>query len=369
MKPLRLSKLSLTNFKNYQSCQLQFNHQLNFFVGANGAGKTNLLDAIHYLSFCKSYFNRSDRYNILNERTFFRLEAEFEVAGLLEAVIAKIVKGKKKEISRNDLVYTKIADHIGLLPLVMIAPDDVQLIKEGSEERRRLLDSTICQLNPLYLQNLMRYNKLLQQRNAALKKFGEIGQTDHALLDIYDKQIAPLGTFIHQTRQEQLQYLASHLQTFYAAISQQKESIQCQYQSTLNEGDFLTQLSSARRKDCLLQRTTQGIHKDDLLFQINDYPLKKYGSQGQQKSFLLAIKLAIYQVIKNQKQQFPILLLDDIFDKLDGERLEQLVRLIIGENFGQVFISDTQLERMTSIFDKFVSDYKVFMIEDGQVLR
>lgn len=364
---MHLKSLTLTNFKNYAGSQLRFSPKLNFFVGQNGAGKTNLLDAIYYLSFCKSYFHASDRYNIRHEADFLRLDARFELREEEERIVVKMGKGKKKEISRNDLVYARFSEHIGVLPVIMIAPDDVFLIKGPSEDRRKIINATISQLDQSYLQVLIRYNKLLQQRNATLKQFQEQRRFDANLLNTYDSQMAPLGTQIFEQRKQFIAELNPLLQHYYATISEGKEEVACQYRSGLHEHKFADILAAKQQHDRLLQRTTEGPHRDDLIFTIRGLPLKKYGSQGQQKSYLLALKLALYQLIKTKVQVSPILLLDDLFDKLDAHRVEQLVALITSEAFGQVFISDTHLERMTHIFDKFVKNYQVLVIENGTV--
>ncbi|MGB1207287.1 MAG: DNA replication/repair protein RecF [Chitinophagales bacterium] len=361
-----IQKIKIVNFKNYEQASLRFSPKLNVVVGSNGTGKTNLLDAIYYMCFCKSYFNASDNLNIRHNTYFFRIESVFVLNEKEESVVAKVGQGRKKEMRHNQIVYKKLSEHIGLLPLVMIAPDDVSLIKNASEERRKLIDSTLCQLDSTYLANLIQYNKLLKQRNATLKSFVEKRFFNATLLQTYDERLIPLGKFIHFKRKEFVENLMPILQVFYKILSQGKEKVACIYKSHLNEKEFGEILKANLMQDKQVQRTTQGIHRDDLLFSIDGYRLKKFGSQGQQKSFLLALKLAIYRYIQQKKQQKPILLLDDIFDKLDLQRIEQLISIVTKEDFGQVFISDTQLKRIKIIFDKLSLSYCVFEIKDSQ---
>jgi len=362
---LYLQQLHIINYKNYQEARLSFSPKLNLVVGPNGSGKTNLLDAIYYMCFCKSYFNSSDSHNIRHKASFFRIESLFLRQNVEEKIIAKVAQRRKKEISCNDAVYKKFSEHIGLLPLVIIAPDDVGLVKGGSEERRKLIDTTLSQFNKTYLQQLIQYNKILQQRNTLLKQFAESHTFNSTLLHTYNEQLAPLGTYIHGQRKQFVQQLLPLLQRYYAHISGGKEIINCRYKSPLNEQVFTQLLLQSEATDRQLQRTHTGTHRDDLVFFINEYPLKKFGSQGQQKSFLIALKLAIYTLIQQQKNRPPILLLDDIFDKLDYQRITQLIETVIGNNFGQVFISDTQLDRLQRILEPFKTKYKVFDVSDS----
>ncbi len=364
-----LKELHIANFKNYSQSKIRFDAKLNLAVGHNGAGKTNLLDSIYYLCCCKSYFSSSDLQNIRHEQNYFRLDGVFEILQTAESehITAKIATHRKKTILRNDLAYKKLSEHIGLLPLVFVAPDDLQLIKGSSEGRRKLMNGTLSQLDQAYLQSLIRYNKVLQQRNTLLKQFQERRYFNQTLLETYNEQLIPLGTRIHQSRTTQTQTLLPLLQQYYERISSGKEQVNCQYKSVLNEQTLEELLRTNLQQDRYAQRTTQGIHRDDWLFEINGYPLKKYGSQGQQKSFLIALKLAIYQLIRQHKQIRPILLLDDIFDKLDASRTTQLLQTVMGEHFGQIFISDTQLDRMRQIFDNFEIQPKIFQIVDGTI--
>lgn len=364
---MHLQTLQLTNFKNYQQQKLEFVAKLNLLAGKNGSGKTNLLDAIYYMCFCKSYFNSSDALNIRHEQHFFRLVGGFMVKGNCEEVVGKIGMGRRKEFLRNEVRYSKLSDHIGLFPLVMIAPDDIHLVKGDSQSRRKLLDSAISQLDSPYLKTLILYNKVLFQRNAWLKKFAEKGYFNPSLIATYTEQLIPLANRVHRRRKRFVEILLPVLQHFYEKISGGKEQVTCDYESALNDSDYAFILEKKIAQDRAAQRTTEGIHRDDIVFMINGYPLKKFGSQGQQKSFLIALKLAIYQILNDKKERTPILLLDDIFDKLDEERTMQLVHVVTGNDFGQVFISDTQLHRMRVIFETLALPFKAFEIDNGVV--
>ncbi len=362
---MQLQNLHIVNYKNYAQCTLHFSPAINFIVGQNGSGKTNLLDAVHYLCFCRSYFAATDTLNIRHNQGFFRLDGNFITHNGNEKIVAKIANSRKKEISRNNVPYKKLSEHIGLLPLVMIAPDDVDLIKGGSEDRRKLIDSTLSQFDSLYLQCLIKYNKLLLQRNSLLKRFYEQQRFDSNLLLTYDEQLAPLGQQIYEKRQIFQAKINPLLQQYYAQISEAKETVSCLYESPVQQTAMTQLLQQNRQADRYAQRTTQGIHRDNLVFQIKGYPLKKMGSQGQQKSYLIALKFALYHLLQQHKQQSPILLLDDIFDRLDDNRICQIIKMVSQQPFGQVFISDTHQERVQSIFDKFAIAYKIFHISEG----
>lgn len=363
-----LDRLALTNYKNYEQAAFRFSPQFNAIVGENGAGKTNLLDAIYYLCFCKSYFNASDSNNIRHEQAFFRLDAQFSLSETQENIVAKVAKARKKEFLRNGVPYQKLSEHIGLLPAVMIAPNDTDLIKFGSDNRRKLLDTTLCQLDKIYLKQLIIYNKILQQRNALLKKFAETRRFNTTLLATYNQQLVPAAHYIVAQRKALTDNITDNLQAFYQIISGGKEEVACTYVSALLNNDFSALLTQNLKHDRQLQRTTQGTHRDDWQFTIKSYPLKKFGSQGQQKSFLIALKLAIYQYIQAKKQLSPILLLDDIFAKLDWNRLNQLIALICTHKFGQVFLSDTQHDRIKLVLSKHTQQYELFTIADGHLV-
>ena len=365
MKKLELQRIKITNFKNYPLEELELDAKLNCFVGNNGMGKTNLLDAIHYLCIGKSKFQPSDRLLMLHDTDFFRLESHFLVGEVEEKIVAKISKRKKKVFERNDVAYQKLSQHIGHFPIVFIAPDDIYLVREGSEERRKFLDNILSQLYFPYLQALIQYKAILKQRNALLKQWKESPNSE--LLQIYSDQLIDPANVIHQYRKEFIQSFLPLLQEQYGQISNQQESIALVYQSGLNEGTLEELLQRAREKDIILQRTTVGIHKDELKFMIQDHPIKQFGSQGQVKSFLLALKLSEYQILKQKKKIIPILVLDDIFDKLDEKRISHLIQIIGKEDFGQIFISDTHQNRLQNIVEKIGLTVKNFEIVDGSV--
>ena len=361
-----LQKIKLTNFKNYESESLAFSDQLNAFVGLNGMGKTNLLDAIYYLCMCKSHFRLNDRSLALHGFDFFRLEAQILRKAKKEKIVAKVQPGHKKVFEQNDVAYAKIAEHIGLLPVVMISPDDTQLATEGSEARRRFLDNTLSQIDAKYLQSLMAYNKVLRQRNVALKQMAFAKQFDASLIQTYNQQLAPNAAIIFGKRKSFLQTFELLFEKYYKRISGGAEQVKFKYRSHLEGNDFLKLLQENADKDRMLQRTTVGIHKDDLVFKVNNYALKNFGSQGQLKSFILALKLAQYEILRQEKGLNPILLLDDIFDKLDLQRIRFLLELLIENNFGQIFLTDTQKERVNNIVSEMNIPFKLFEIELGK---
>ncbi|MDZ7877559.1 MAG: DNA replication and repair protein RecF [Saprospiraceae bacterium] len=471
---LHLDTIKLTNFKNYESANLTFSPQLNAFVGLNGTGKTNLLDAIYYACMCKSYFLPLDADVILRGADFLRVDALFQKNGKRERIVAKTQAKKRKIFERNDVAYSALSDHIGLLPVVMIAPDDTDLIKEGSEERRRFVDNALSQLDNLYLRHLMFYNKIVEQRNAALKKWGEnSGYTEGVqsnwlqLIETYDSQLVPSAQYIFEKRQEFVADFEPIFNFFYKKISDERETVSIVYESQLLKENLTDILLRNREKDRYLQRTSAGIHKDNLGFAMNEKPLRKFGSQGQLKSFVISLKLAQYHILrtknsaiktsnsleinaKNEPQyqtdlalrnnldlnsslelediiesnqpinsdielennvrlaldltlnnelnahnelelrteldiekelkwtdkvslnfveleNKPLLLLDDIFDKLDAQRVQNLLQLIVSQQFGQIFITDTHIERIEKLGRDLRIDFKKFEINNGVV--
>ncbi len=362
-----LKKLSVLNFKNYEEAKLELSSQINCFLGPNGGGKTNLLDAIFYLAFCKSFFNPSDSQLIKYDQGFFVVEGEFEKKGEMEKIYCGLKKGQKKQFKRNKKQYEKLAEHIGLVPLVMISPSDSDLINEGSDIRRRFLDLIISQYDRKYLNELILYNRALSQRNRLLKKFMETRRFDEASLELWDEHLIKHGTPIHEARREFIEKFLPLFQKNYEFISQQKEKVELLYQSQLDEGNFSNILKEKREKDRRMTYSTVGVHKDDLQFNIEGMPLKKFGSQGQQKTFLLALKLAQAEFLKEEKQIPPILLLDDIYDKLDENRVSRLMEIVRRDWFGQVFISDTHLDRLPKLFDQLKTEYKAFSVNKGEV--
>ena len=359
---MHLKQLSLVNYKNFESREFEFDNKINCFVGNNGIGKTNILDAIYHLALGKSYFNPIASQNITHGKDFFLLEGSFEKNGRGEKIVCSLKKGGKRMIKRNGKVYDRLSDHIGLLPLVMISPSDRDLILEGSETRRKFMDGVISQSSPEYLRNLIRYNKVLAQRNSLLKFFALNNTFDSDTLSVYDEQLQLLGTLIFQERILFLEAFVPLFREQYQAISGGNELVNLRYQSTLQDGELLEQLRSNINRDRALQYTSVGIHKDDLRFEISDHPIKKFGSQGQQKSFLISLKFAQFQLIKKQEKTNPILLLDDIFDKLDENRVAHIITLVEDENFGQIFLSDTHPERTENVVRAIHQSYKIFKL-------
>lgn len=340
-----------------------FHKKLNCIVGPNGIGKTNLLDALHYLCLTKSYFSNSDGQNIRNGADFFRIDGTVEQLDKSDNIVYKLQLGKRKEVMLNDTPYTKVAHHIGKFPAIMITPDDNQLILGGSEERRKFVDGTISQVSADYLEWLITYNKILVQRNAALKTFAETGKTDFALVETYDESLADLGVRIFEVRKKSLADLAVFFNKVYPVISLNREVAAFDYVSQMKNGDYKLLLKQGLKRDIILQRTDVGIHKDDIEFLLSDTKLKKFASQGQQKSFIIALKLAQYHFIFSAKKNKPILLIDDIFDKLDIERSRQLLQIILGDEYGQVFITDTDSDKINSLLSEENPDYKLIKFE------
>jgi len=363
---VHLQQLKLTHFKNYERAELRFSPHLNCFVGLNGMGKTNLLDAVYYLCMTKSYFATTERNVMQHEANFFRLEGVFERLDKQEKIVAKVIPGKRKEVERNGVAYNKLSEHIGLLPVVIIAPHDTHIVLEGSEARRNFVDNTLSQLDEAYLQQLIVYNKVLNLRNATLKQFAENHTFNAELLQAYDQQLIPPGEVIHAKRAEFLLEFKPLFLNYYALLSGSQEEVDYDYVSKLNDADFSDLLAEAREKDRILQRSTVGIHKDEVQFLIDEQQVKRFASQGQLKSFVLALKLAQYDILKAHKQVHPILLLDDIFDKLDNRRVKHLLKLLIEHDFGQVFITDTDTFRVENIIKNFGADFAKFTIEKGR---
>jgi DNA replication and repair protein RecF len=362
-----LKKLSLTNFKNYDQAELEFSPKINCIVGNNGVGKTNILDAIHYLSLTKSFFNNIDSISIRHGEDYFIINGTFVREGEDDQIYCAFQKQKPKVLKKNGKEYEKLSDHVGKFPVVMISPADNALISEGSEERRKFLNKIISQYNPEYLDSVLKYNKALQQRNRLLKDFRSTGKFESEDLSIWDSQLVKYGTYVYREREILVQELIPVFQERYSMISSEKERVRLSYQSHLSEGDFGSALANSIDKDRFLEYTTVGIHKDDLLFDMNDFSVKSLGSQGQQKSFLVALKLAKFDYIKRKSGYSPILLLDDIFDKFDAERVEQIIRLVGNRRFGQIFITDTHQSRLHEILSSHKTDYRLFRINNNAV--
>lgn len=365
---LHLQSLRLYNFKNYAAARFEFSPQINCFVGLNGSGKTNVLDAIYYLCFTKSYFQLQDQLNILHNESEMSLSGLFVKNSSEENIQLIIQKGSKKKLKINNTLYNKLSEHIGSYPLVIIAPNDIYLIHEGSEERRKFMDSFISQFDKEYLFQLIQYNKALEQRNALLKSFFEQNYFDNSLLAIYDDKLVESGTYIFSKRKEFLAQFEPLFLHFYKLISREAEVIGLKYESQLHEKPIKELLQENIHLDKAGQRTGKGIHKDDFIFEINNYPLKKMGSQGQQKSFIIALKLAQYDYLKNQTGTKPLLLLDDIFEKLDNNRLQIILNMIAQDNFGQIFISDTDKQRLENMLQGLQTSIQYFEINKGLVV-
>lgn len=362
-----LKNITLLNFKNYSSAELSFSKTVNAFVGNNGAGKTNLLDAIHYLCLCKSYFNPIDSQQIKASEDLFLIQGDFDRKEKNEKITCGLKRNQKKQFKRNKKEYDKLANHIGLFPLVMISPYDVNLIMDGSEERRRFIDNVISQTDTEYLDELIVYNKHLLNRNALLKQVAATRKLDVALLEIMDEQLIQSGNKIFAKRKQFLLDFIPLFNKHYDYITDHAEPVALSYQSQLNEETFDKLLTQSIEKDRILERTTTGIHKDELLFTIHDMPLKKFGSQGQQKSFLIALKLAQYSYLQKFKGFKPLLLLDDIFDKLDNLRIHKLMDMVSHHDFGQIFITDTGKERVLSVFNEIKVEVTLFEVANGVV--
>lgn len=362
---MHLENIKLTNFKNYEWQEITCSPNINCFLGLNGMGKTNLLDAVYYACMTKSHTNVSDVNVVRHDADFFRIEAYFKADDKIDKVVAKVVPRKSKIFERNDVPYARLSEHIGTFPVVIIAPNDTNIINDGSEIRRRLIDNTLSQIDHNYLDSLILYNKILQQRNAALKQFAEQRSFNASLLEVYNLQLIEPGKLIAEKRRAFAESFRAVLQEMYDAISGQRETVDCQYESKLLETAFDTLLAEAAEKDRVLQRTTVGIHKDDLALTIDGYPAKQFASQGQLKSLALSLKLAQYEVLRREKKMRPLLLLDDIFDKLDKNRVRQLLELLLKQSFGQIFITDTDEQRVREILQKLNTSYHIYLIETG----
>jgi len=362
-----LKKLALTNFKNYELNELEFSPKINCFVGNNGVGKTNILDAIHYLSITKSFFNNIDSISIRHGEDYFIVQGAFVRNGEEDQIYCAFQKQKKKLFKINGKEYEKLSDHVGRYPVVMISPADSSLISEGSEERRRFLNKIISQYSAEYLDSVLRYGKALQQRNKLLKDFKSSADFDNEVLSIWDAQLVRYGEIIFRERDILVKELVPVFRDYYSMIASGKEMVKLAYRSHLLEEDFAESLMKSVSKDRYLEYTTVGIHKDDLLLEMNDFAVKALGSQGQQKSYLVALKLAKFDYIKRKAGFSPILLLDDIFDKFDADRVEQIIKLVGNHRFGQIFITDTLQSRLQEILTSHKIDYKLFKIAGNGV--
>ncbi|NPA37225.1 MAG: DNA replication/repair protein RecF [Chlorobi bacterium] len=362
---MHLKHINLVNFKNISQASLDLSPGINCFVGENGSGKTNMLDAIYYLSFCKSYFNPVDSQNIKHDEAFFVIQGEYELRGEKEEIYCGLKRNQKKQFKRNKKEYTKLSEHIGLLPLVIISPSDEQLITEGSEQRRKYIDSVISQYDRVYLDRVIRYNRVILQRNTLLKQIREKGNGE-SMLDVWDIQLNELGRKIYEQRKDFINELEPVYNKFQNYISGGKESVTLKYRSHMNDGDYTEQLLGSRQKDIILGYTTKGIHKDDIDMQIEGFPIKKVASQGQKKTFLIALKLAQFEFLAKHSGVKPVLLLDDIFDKLDDLRGGKLIDLVAEKHFKQIFITDTRLEHLDNLLKRVDKDSKIIKVVKGE---
>lgn len=353
---MRFTKISITGYKNYQSRTFDFTERIIGICGMNGKGKTNLLDAINYLCFTKSYFSKTDALNIHFGDEGFRLEGELDNEnghGNSQKIVCIYRAAQRKEFYLDDVAYEKFSHHIGKFPCVIIAPDDIGMITGGSEERRKFIDTLLSQLDAEYLQQLITYNKVLAQRNSFLKGEAQKSRFDFALLETFDQQFIVPGNYVHQVRKKFSKELFQLIQEFYKNISGNNEVVSIEYNSMLNENRFEELLIASRQKDRLTQRTNAGTHKDDLVFLLHENIFKAIASQGQRKSLLFACKLAEFEILKKEKKFPPVLLLDDVFEKLDEHRIENLLKYVCRENSGQVFITDTHAERLQVSLSQF----------------
>lgn len=362
-----LRNLSILNFKNYDEASLEFLPEVNVLAGYNGSGKTNILDAIHYLSLCKSYFNPIDSQQIKLGTDWFMVQGNFEKDEIEYSIACSLKRNQKKVFKKDKKEYSRLADHIGLFPLVMISPADSSIVMEGSEERRKFMDNVISQTDASYLDSLIAYNRSLLQRNTVLKQVGRSGSLDLHLLEVLDMQLVEYGQLIYEKRKAFIAQFLPEFERHYSFLTEGAEQVNLSYDSQLHVADFSKLLSANYDRDRILERTSVGIHKDDLIFTIHDqFQLKKFGSQGQQKSFLIALKLAQYTYFRNIKGFKPLLLLDDIFDKLDDRRVRKLMEMVSNEEFGQLFITDTDAQRIQEIFKGISTNIRYFAIHQGK---
>lgn len=362
-----LNRLSILNYKNIREATIALSPKLNCFIGSNGVGKTNVLDAVYYLSFCRSAFNPIDAQVITHEQDFFVLEGNYTTdAGEEENIYCGMKRGTKKHFKRNQKEYRRLSRHIGLIPLVFVSPSDSALIEGASDERRRLLDLVISQYDHAYIEALAAYNKALQQRNALLKQDDE---PDTALMDIWEEQMAVNGETIYQKRDAFIAQLVPVFQDIYDRISNKHETVSLDYVSHGRRGPLLDTIRRDRHKDRAVGYSLHGIHRDDLEMLLGGYPMKREGSQGQHKTFALALKLAQFEFLRRTSDSTPLLLLDDIFDKLDANRVEQIVQLVGGESFGQIFITDTNRDHLDRILAGGDFDYRLFAVDGGEIER
>lgn len=366
-----LKKLSILNYKNIREATLELSPKMNCFIGQNGVGKTNVLDAVYYLSFCRSATNSVDSMVIRHDEPYFVLEGEYEDERLKMkdeglSVSVGMKRGTKKHFKRNKKEYKRLSEHIGLIPLVVVAPSDTLLIEGSSEERRHLMDIVISQYDRSYIDALSRYNNAHQQRNSLLKQ--EDQTPDPMLMDLWEEQMAEAGEQLFAKRKAFIEELTPVFQEYYQQISEGREQVGLQYVSHCQRGSLLDVIRRDRAKDLAVGYSLHGVHRDDLVFTLGGHPMRREGSQGQNKTYVIALKLAQFEFLKRTASQTtPLLLLDDIFDKLDSRRVEQIVRLVSSDNFGQIFITDTNRDHLDQILSTSALDYKIFHVDNGEI--
>lgn len=360
-----LKNITILNYKNIADAHLELSPKMNCFIGSNGVGKTNMLDAIYYLSFCHSMFTNVDSSVIRHEQDFFMLQGDYETdSSQSEQIYAGMKRGVKKQFKRNKKAYKRLSEHIGLIPLIIVSPDDTLLISGGSEERRRLLDIVISQYDTTYIDSLNRYNKALQQRNTLLKMEEE---PDPLVMQLWEEEMAKYGEMIYRKRDEFIVKFIPVFQEIYSKISGGKEEVSIRYVSHCQRGALLDVIQRDRMKDRAVGYSLHGIHRDDVEMLLNGFPIKREGSQGQNKTYVISLKLAQFDFLrKTISATTPLLLLDDIFDKLDAHRVEAIVNLVAGSNYGQIFITDTNRDHLDKILSGSNFDYKLFHVANGE---
>lgn len=362
---MELRRLSLLNYRNLMEVNVDFSPGINCFIGSNGMGKTNLLDAVYYLSFCKSAVNASDLSNIMHDEPYFMIQGNYcSQSGVESEISCSLKRGDKKQFRKDSKLYERLSDHIGTVPLVMVSPADNELIAGGSEERRRFMDVVISQYDKEYLASLIRYNRALQQRNALLR--GE-HEPDGDMMSLIEEMMADEALFINKSRKSFIDELVPIFTKFHNAITGGNENVSLNYRSHLNDGNIIESLRSSRSDDRRIGYTSKGVHRDELVMQLGGYPLRREGSQGQNKTFLVSLKLAQYDFLRTKGEEMPLLLLDDIFDKLDSRRVEQIISLVAGDGFGQIFITDVNREHIDGILEQIDGAYRLFEVENGCV--
>jgi DNA replication and repair protein RecF len=367
MEDLRLERLTLYNFKNYEELSLDTRAQVICFLGVNGSGKTNLLDAIHYLSNCKSYFNPIDSQNIAFDQQQFAITGDFLRKGIQEHIVCALKRNQRKVFKRNQKEYDRLLEHIGLLPCIMVTPYDIELIWEGSEVRRKFMDSTLSQFSRKYLDELVAYNHALLQRNTVLKTYAKQAHFPDEFIELWDMQLIERGTFIYEERKRFMHDFSSVFNRVYAEVCGGAESVSIAYSSELQDSSMEALLKQNERRDRALERTSTGVHRDDLEFLIAGHPLKKFASQGQQKSFLFALKFAQFLFLREHLGMNPLLMLDDFFDKIDEHRVKNILTWVQKNGLGQIFITDTSLDRVPAMLKERDMSFLAWQVDGGKL--